>query len=386
MSVIVSKNSLLIYSLLLISIFGCQKPVDSSQVLKINDSQKNEVRLSSIIKNYRLINLDSLGPVLGAVRKLKKTTNGFCLLTNKTLVFYNNNGDFIKILDRQGRGPEEYLNIQDFIINDDEILILDSKDRTIKFYDREFDFKSEWNINSFGLAIANNNNNNFSVYRGNDLGNNISTKLNIYELDEKKPFKNYFEINPNQAKFLNFREKNNFCNFSDTLIFSHCCNNNIYSITEDEVKLRYTIDFGDNNRLETLLNKDFRDVMEFLEYCKKNPIALFWNGFSETSKKITFFYKQLDRFYHVIYSKNEKKSLVISEYIDDMFFLKGKIKATFENYPILETNGKMYILLEPIKLLQRLKKLNIEINTPFTKSVSELSYSGNPLLLEIELL
>ena len=132
--------------------------------INLEYQQERPVQLSKLFSKFRLIELETNDNSLigGEGRKIIKQDSLFYIQSINEILVFNNEGKYLKKLSSFCPGPEEYSQIRDFDIMDDnnEIWIC-TDNRNICRYDLDsFDFKGKLSFN-FGL---------FSIkYLGDDL-------------------------------------------------------------------------------------------------------------------------------------------------------------------------------------------------------------------------
>jgi hypothetical protein len=131
-------------SLILIVFFSCrspEKPTDSPIVIDIDEVISNTNKKSfletfeaiSLGRNNALIPPNYTGALVGDI--IKKYDNRFYLLDKKQRVIFafDDKGNEIFQIKRQGRGPGEYLNIFDFFLLDNQLHLVTSFGRVMVF-------------------------------------------------------------------------------------------------------------------------------------------------------------------------------------------------------------------------------------------------------------
>ena len=112
----------------------------SSDAINITWNSKMIYPMSSIIKSCEYIILKtSTESLIKNITKLQVKNNCFFILddsnNNNKLLVSNKNGNFIKTIGCQGRGPKEYLHISDFSLYNNHLFLLDEQGDKILVYD-----------------------------------------------------------------------------------------------------------------------------------------------------------------------------------------------------------------------------------------------------------
>lgn len=110
----------ILYTIILLVLTSCQKKIDTPVLfgnISITGEKNSKVKLSELFgTNYRIIPLETKEESLvGQINKIKKYNNQYYILTSNHILFhFDENGKFISSLNKRGKGPEEYLSIEDF--------------------------------------------------------------------------------------------------------------------------------------------------------------------------------------------------------------------------------------------------------------------------------
>ena len=128
--------------LLASSVWGCRHGGNSGiETIEIQDLRPQEVLLSKFASGMETIRLETGDDCLiGMIGGIKADSSRIYIadaVTRSLLIFNRNDGSFITKLHKQGRGPGEYLEINDFLIDEkaETIEILDSGKKHILVYD-----------------------------------------------------------------------------------------------------------------------------------------------------------------------------------------------------------------------------------------------------------
>ncbi len=118
-----NKNLLLIIACLALFISGCKQPaVQDKSTYAFSFAEYDQILpMESIFESVEAITLDSKDvPLIGEVGK-SILQNDLLYIQDKlnhTILTFDMKGNFIRILDKKGKGPGEYFEINDFEINE----------------------------------------------------------------------------------------------------------------------------------------------------------------------------------------------------------------------------------------------------------------------------
>ncbi len=160
--------SLVFFSVIaIIAIINVQSNVRSERVLSVLALKQKETQvnvplyeinlektapLSELFESWFAIPLETNDSVL--INNIDKIVikNGYLFLAdrkNMTIYQFDKKGHFIQLLERQGPGPEEYIDISDFAVRDSLLYVLSSPNRMINQYYLNGDFIRSYKLNDF---------------------------------------------------------------------------------------------------------------------------------------------------------------------------------------------------------------------------------------------
>ena len=98
------------------------------QTLNIEPRQTNSLLLSSFVDSMAFVPLETKNnELINNITKVQYYNNNFYILdrANKSIFVFNSIGSFLKKLQRRGKGPGEYMQLEDFEVNNNGIFLLD---------------------------------------------------------------------------------------------------------------------------------------------------------------------------------------------------------------------------------------------------------------------
>lgn len=116
-------------AIIITSTISCKNHIDneSLRTININDVNKmDKIVLEDVFTvNFIQLQLQDTTKYIGEIKKIIYNDSCFCISDGKKIMFYDNNGRYKFAFDKLGKASEEYLQIDDFEINDGKIYILD---------------------------------------------------------------------------------------------------------------------------------------------------------------------------------------------------------------------------------------------------------------------
>jgi hypothetical protein len=374
------KTVILIIGMLVLSSFAnldnynpkdiSTKNVHTVYTIKVEDKEKNfdwdqYIKIEQIIPLETNSNSVFANPDKVYVLKDKMF---FKDRKNQSLKVFDIAGKFLFDVGNKGKGPEEYLEVRDFMITDNNIYILDYK--KIHCFDASNGkFKSNFNITTQEMSpicFLVFDSNDYYLWQSNPSQKNArDTKFRLLKFEEGKLKSRYFKYD----HFSN--DMNRFFKRPDGSFFMRPIDGeyDIYKITKDSVSLSFVLNFDNKN-----LPKD---------YFTKNPININ-NEYLKTDyyKSIADIFETED---YIYFTCAGPQSYAYEGLINKKTNQVSFGKRDFSSNPrIIYSDGKyLYgyyqpslILNEPIKKIQhyffdeiknRLKDIKVEDNIILVK-------------------
>lgn len=395
-------NRICFYILCFLLTISCVTQYDSNDIVKkinVFVGDTNKVIYSDLFESVTLIPLESSdNSLLRGIRRIKVDSTYIFILSGSKIKIFNKQGHFIAGINKKGKGPGEYLRIDDFIVHSDKKIIdvFDSKQMKILQYDYQGNYKGKFEIGLHGFTFISlkNNPNDYFFYTGNiGYNSNSNSKLNLYSIEKGRITKKYFEISKQLTKYLFFYDENNFTYIGkDTIRFMFIPSDTIYSIVNNNVTPAYVIEFENNKLPPGFLDKNYRDIVDFIETLNKKPYASIITGYLENSKYIFLQFMFKGVIYHVYYNKKTSKTTVCNNIVDDVCFHRTtSYIPEFYNRPYAFTESTFYYILEPYKLIERMKDIKGQLgeekweeyklkHSGITKIYENASILNNPIL------
>lgn len=399
-------NTKIILLFIFILNFSCkQEKVSDISHFVINTSftEKDCIKLSDFVESIDIISLETnQNCLVESVGKLVKYKDFYYIASttnviNKILIF-DKNGKFIYKLDKKGSGPNEYIDIRDFdVIDNDKIVIISRSNPGIYIYDIHKDSCIlHKNIDIYPNNILTKEN---YFYIMND-GTKFRRETNdlIFKYDKQANYINsFFKVEQETLNIIsNIAPLVSLSLYNKDIYFNYPFCNTVYKIEDTDISTEYELDFGGKflpiNKL-----KGAKDILEIEKHIKKNKglNSLIYYAINSHFSLFTFYDYQLYG-YILLHNKNENRSLIAHEIIDDLCFKGNKIKLKPWKLPKLLKDNVIYYHIEPgelITLLQDYKKklsaddwqIFCNDHPQLIEKISKMKEDDNPVLLSIKL-
>lgn len=253
----------------------------------------------------------------------------------KIIYYFDRTGRYMNSIGSTGRAYNEYLDLSDFMLYGDSVLVFDSKTQKIFFYGMDGHLLRRDNlINRFQKAHRVEND--YILYLG-DCNGSLKYKLFMDRSDDK-----FLESNDNVTYFKEIFPV--FCSHDDSVYVRETLSNKIRLIHDNKITTLYTFDFGSYNipdefytqssvhkSTEVLMNSDYTYQNQF---CITNQFSLIENVINKQDGS-HFVYAILDKSNHKWIWVNEA-----SQQENDPF------SGTFK---FIDKEGYFYFLLNKSK-------------------------------------
>jgi len=287
------------FFLLLLLLTSCSREQKKSQINHLNIDYRSEkkINLSDYVARTHFVQLETNeNCIIGNVTKAQLYDQKIFLLDEMTSILYEYDisGQFHKSLNRRGTGPEEYIQLKDFVVAEDGVYVLDFSSQTIFLYDFNFNYKEKYRYNSFASSFT-------LLDDAFLLYNEISMKDDDYQFTQidkdGKILSEYLPRNMNSEPSFYWASSNVFSKDKDSIYFSSRYSNTIYCKTEGSLHEAFYLDFGSKTipKQKSYLNYNIYDlefpyILREKFYVSDNFLIV--DFFNKGKRMFTFFDKQ----------------------------------------------------------------------------------------------
>ena len=214
--------------------------------LDINPTKHAEIPFHKYFSDIELIPLEtSEKAIIKNVGKIICYNENYYVLDDaqNSLLIFNKDGTLNGTLTKKGRGPGEYMELYDFNINHftGNIEILDPRGK-IFVYSQEYDFIETISIGIRATHRFHNINRDTIVF----YTSSEFQKLTFYSRNRDSVIKRDYSYDkiPNTNVFPKYGNISPFSHFDGKTLFQVPYDNNIYDITDCNLKIHHIINFG----------------------------------------------------------------------------------------------------------------------------------------------
>lgn len=358
--------SFLIYSLLLISC--TTSPKERIEIINLTKGLKNsrQINLSEIASDIEYISLETVkDSYIGYIEHVKFCNGFIFILDSKSngIYIFNNKGKYVTQINRNGKGPGEYIRIYDLEISpkDTSIFVFDVEVHKLIKYDFKGQFVREWRLqeqSSCAFALLDELSFVFlTAYPRNAYNDGYSLTVYDSNLNILNKFVNK-DILPKEVAYSMQTTGNYTLQFyCDTLTYWERKKDIVYKITDTKTVFpKYKIVYPNPMPLNGEIKNGYNGLFGFIETCN---YMFFWGDYNNNP-------------FRTLYSKITKETTTNSlKYRDELNYgFINDLDGGYTFYPDEATSdGKIYCTFSLFELKQFLaKKSNIK-----TEVVSELN-------------
>lgn len=217
------------------------------QNIKIPFEKTNDtIRLSKYFKNIEFLPLETKNNcMIGEISKVKISQNYIYILdrVGNSLLVFNTNGKFEKKISSIGAGPDEYVKLMDFDVEDGNIFLLDMLSKKVLHYN-DFKFINSSKINFLATEIC--------IIPNGLLFKNLSFSAmydrfitTTLDLKIKTKLLSVFNTKTNSTKY-NWLSNTTFAKNKSEIYFSPTYNDSIFELDNKDFTIKETkvFDFG----------------------------------------------------------------------------------------------------------------------------------------------
>lgn len=359
-----------------IAIISCNtiNKKNASTCMTININNSDNISIFDIFSKIKIIPLETTDKsLISHISKILTDQNHIYILDQRQgqIFIFDKKGNYFSKIDKKGRGPEEYITIEDFKINPftQNLEVLDPMG---KFF--IFDTNGKY-IQSFRLPktlnayheFINLNTDSIVFYTSSEEYN-----LNIYSrsldkiVDQSFKSKKKLDINTPITSFYRFH---------DTIYFSQYLYDEIYHITDKGIHLDYEWFFPDYdyNPDEVIPNYDRNNAKDYFSIQKLLPYV-YINNLQNSLYKYTCISPNSDKKYiSIFYNKKTGKNIVFEKTTEGIIFTPYLLNDSIALSPIEPWRKSEEYINSKV-----LDSDNLEI-------LRKLSENDNPILIEYTL-
>ncbi len=349
------------------------------------DLSNNKVNCmdSTYFINFKEVRLQSSkNAVVNQIGKIMEIDNKIYIFDSELnqIVVFDYCGNYIKTINKVGRGPGEYIRITDVTYdrNNNQILIL-ADTRNLLYYTKDGVFIKREKLDYFYTDIFTDST---YIYLCNSPYANRKIPEYAIECINKETGEKSFllKVDKEYAPYCTFGNK--FFGDSTGLYFVRMFEDKVYHISNGKPDRTFNLDFHKFTFPQEKLKKQF-ECDEIFELCYKNKYIYMLTNFA-TGKNNAIFRSNLEDLY--IFSKRNKEGSIYR------FISNSKYKIPLHDYYPVDGNiSKCCFILSPSTIInlrefyQKQDKLIKDPTTNYIMGLKDITLSSNPILFFYEI-
>ena len=369
------KKYFLSLFLIFIFLYSCQKNKEiRNPIANINSKDSinidNHINLKEgeIIFEKKFIPLETTEKsLIGEIKRIEIVNDTIIIFDkiSNNLFLFDINGNYIKKIGEQGKGPGQFGNIRCFTIDktNNNIILYDDSQAKIKEFNLKGSYIADEKLHVYPAYLSKINDhlilymNKSSFYEGNK---------NFYDLifvKDQKIKTQYFNFDKSFTSW--FQYANPFYNVNGSLHFIDFWNSNIYKIIDqNNMKLKYHLSINSPIPLAFTKNAEVFDD-------NSGNYSFIYSTFLESENYLYFDLMNKQEYDKILYNKSK----------NEVFYLP-KIVKKYENYfsPVYAYNNSFVGILSPMETKQAVEYKTIE-NKDLLNIAKKISYNDNPILV-----
>ena len=353
-------------------ILSCQpaKQNLSIPIIEADVTSGTELKLSEYFTNFRMLKLP-YDTVIGAIRKIKYEKNRIYITDKWNLFIFSDDGELLFCFRKRGRGPGEYSEMTDFMVDGETITVLDRNQQRLLTYNHSGENISTRNLGYFAQAISPTIDNSFFLYSDNAFSHKLR------RVSDGQDDSLYLAVDKERAKYLFVFTNQNFFKHQNSVYFFQPINDTVYVSAEGgRINPFFYIDFKGKNIPESFFKKQFRDVRVFYDELESKSYAYGVNNFAMYDRFLMF---------NSVYQLNEKLTVFDHKNHISNTFATIKDDVYFNGLTISVSDFKYYAnkrIIVPVDAFSVVKwKHTHPPAEQFQEMVNATKEDDNPLLL-----
>jgi hypothetical protein len=311
--------------LILVSISGCKHSAVRVEhpftVMEVDVTSNDEMRLSEVFKDFRVVRLETNDSVLLAdIYYIAQANNRLYVTDRYAVILYvfDETGKFLSSIDRKGQGPGEYTGITQFTVDGENIVVMSRNQRKLIIYNESGEFISEHKVNCSALSISLLDDRDYALYCGNDRAGS-GDKIHI--ASPGKTEKQFVPIDESRSQYLHYISPYNFFRGKDAVRFFEPYNDTVYTVTNDKIEPAFYIDFKGKNIPPSFFDMKHENIFTFSQSVMQHEYAAGVFRFAENEQtKMFITYYQWNKARLTLFDMPNKTSRTFSSVHDDVFF------------------------------------------------------------------
>lgn len=368
---------------------ACTSHLKDNTNFSFNLTPDNEILFSKIFNGAEYHLLAAQDSVqLGVIECFRVSDHYFGFISNTgtdcspehTVFILNKENLDLKLeISNQGRERDQYRNLSDIYLGDDELQLLDKCGKKILVYDYEGNLKNriEIPINAYSFFDAGHGE--YWLYANNDI-KDTDYQLLRYNSTDSVIDKELLPIDKHIASYMMLGTGTNFDSAGHNLFFYSPPAQTIYTLSNDTIEQAYTFDFGKHNVPQGYYKQDFDDIIDLNTKTSEAGYVYFVTNYGMNKDNLVLSFLLNDEPFLAFGNTKTMATKCGNILIDDINDSKG-FKLDYTNCQFYVYGSVLYMIVSPEQIISSCK------NDDCRKFVSsnKLTTDSNPIIMTCKL-
>ena len=290
---------------------GCKRKTPPAGETLIEYNPAASLKMDDLFSDYRIVNLQLTDSSVMGMPRTVKIRKGILYVSDGTKLFqYAPDGTHLRTLAKRGRGPQEYYDIADFDVSDDEILILDRNKKVTRYrQDNSFYAASHLNFFAASLHVLSD-----STVLLTSACQEPGDKFHVFDLTDLSSVASFQPVSTAEISYRHFMGQDNFHRYGDRLLFHEPLNNTVCEIRDDRCIPYRRLNLCGSNPPEEFWSKTYKNVRDIAVEAEKKGYAYGMPVYAENDGQMLFTFRKGNEYLLCSYAKESKKA-VQSEFL-----------------------------------------------------------------------
>jgi hypothetical protein len=358
---------------------------DGTVEIQIRPDQSNQVDISQWIEDIELVPLETNdNSLIGLIHKIKTDANNLYVLeyNGNPVRIFSRNGKFISEAGHKGGGPGEYIQISDFLPDNDTVHVFAwSGNRKWIRYSGKNRFMYETDMSFPFNDICAIDGNRYLAYVSNGT---VSKECScyLYCMDDNLNILSRLDVKKPPGDIALYIPQNHLFQGAEGLLYKKDYGDTIYTVSRDlEIRPKYRLDFGKHWYSQAFLEKHYdKTVFEIYDGINQNNYAKWVNFWATDSHIIVGYAIQDDKKdcnHLAIYNKNTGATFNFKE-------SPGNLPVNIIVHPYCVQGNRIISLISAEELLEIASKIDgsAAFAEKIKKCAAQIEETDNPVMVQ----
>lgn len=261
---------------------------------------------------------DSL--TIGKVVQIEFTDSEILVLedgVNSSIMIFDRSGEFKNQLLKQGTGPDEYTQIEFFVLVQNQIIVYDRNlQKLISYQNSDFDEFQEYKTQDYFVGgVGSLGSNRFFMISDSELDGNIYQGYQFYDSDFSNP-----KFFPQSAGFIEAFQSASISKFEEKTLFVQPFTEKVFRVEKDTMIIDFEIDYGSKMISSEVVS--LTEAEEFWEELGKGHYYFATSNFLKKGDAVSFnfFNQSIENINFGLIEEGNAYRFELSSDIAELFF------------------------------------------------------------------